>query len=184
MKLKNFYHSILRKFTKLSEKTIHVEAFVREDLWDIVKNLIGKKYIWFVITPANFDYCKVFFNLKMSKNEFTEILKKRIEYLKKNGEEIQLHLHICNVKEFFDNELQDNLFKEAMDFMILNKINPTKLAPGWFKYDDYTISLAKKCNIKYLYDYNKNPRQKPIIKDGVTIKFLHKFWHDYDFIKK
>lgn len=181
MKLRNFYHSILRKFAKLSEKTMHVEAFVRDDLWEKVKNLIGKNYVWFVVTPANYDYCKLYFNLKMNKEEFTNTLKNRIKYLKEKNEEIQLHIHICNIKQFFDNELQDELFKEAMNFMGQVDVKPEKLALGWFKYDDYTISLAKKYGILSIYDYDKNPKKKAVKKEGITIKYLHKFWHDYDF---
>ena len=160
---------------------MHVEAFVRDDLWNNVKNLIGKNYVWFVVTPANYEYCKVYFNLKLTKTEFTEILKKRIKYLKENNEEIQLHIHICNVKEFFDNELQDLLFEEAMEFMKQVEMKPKKLALGWFKYNNYTITLAEKYGIKFIYDFDKNPKKKDVKKEGITIKYLHKFWHDYDF---
>jgi hypothetical protein len=81
MSLKSFYYRILRKFTKLSEKTMHVEAFVRDDLWKKINDLIGQNFVWFVVTPANYEYCKVYFNLNLNKNEFTEILKKRIKYI-------------------------------------------------------------------------------------------------------
>ena len=54
-----------------NEKTIHVEAFVREDLWSVVKSLVGKNYVWFITTPANYDYIKSYFNLKVSKEKFT-----------------------------------------------------------------------------------------------------------------
>ena len=164
------------------EKTIHVEAFVRDDLWQVVKNLVGKDYIWFITTPANFDYCKSYFNLKMTKEEFTEILKERIEFLKKNNEEIQLHIHLCNVKKFFDNELQDIKFQEAMDFMHSVGINPIKFAPGWNSYNDYTLSLLKKYGFKYIYVYSNNPLIRPKIKNGIIINYFYKFWHDYDFI--
>jgi len=182
LKLNNFRLKILRKFIKENEKTIHVEAFVREDLWVKLSNLIGKNYVWFVVTPANFDYCKSYFNLKMNKEEFTRILNKRVETLKENEEEIQLHLHLCNVKKFLDNGLQDEKFEEAIGFMNSVGIKPIKFAPGWNCYNDYTISLVKKYGFKFLYEYSKNPLDRPKIKNGIIINYFYKFWHDYDFI--
>ena len=89
MNLKNFYFRILRKFTKVKELTIHAEAIVREDLWNTIQKLIGKGFIWFVITPANYDYCKAYFNLKgiywefiksfaLSKNQAAPLFQRRL----------------------------------------------------------------------------------------------------------
>ncbi len=182
MNINNFYISFLQKFIKVREKTIHVEAFVRDDLWNNLKKLIGKGYVWFVVTPANYDYCKIYFNLRMTKDEFTKVLIERINFLKERNEEIQLHLHLCNTIAFFDKKLQDEKFIEAMNFMNAQGIYPKKFAPGWNKYNDYTLSLAKKYGFKFFYDFNKNPLKRPIIKNGVFVIYVHKIWHDYDFI--
>lgn len=182
MKLNNFREKILRKFLKEKEKTIHVEAFVREDVWQKIQDLIGKNYVWFITTPANFDYCKSYFNLKMTKDEFRKILEKRIEYLKKNNEEIQLHIHLCNVKGFLDKQLQDEKFEQAMNFMNTVRVKPIKFAPGWNTYDNYTIKIAKKYGIKYIYIYSKNPLDRPKIQNGIIMNFYYNFWHDYEFI--
>ncbi len=186
MKLKKsldeFMFKILRKFAKVKEKTLHAEALVRDDMWKKLQNLLGKGYIWFVVTPANYEYCKSYFNIKQDKAQFTHILAKRIEILKKYNEEIQLHIHLCNVPAFFDNKLQDEKFEESMKFLNSLGINPTKCAPGWRQYNDYTIELAKKYGIKWIYDYTKNPRKKPVIKDGLIINYYWKFWHDYELI--
>ena len=182
MKLNSFRKKILRRFLKEKEKTIHVEAFTRDDVWQKIKDLIGKNYVWFITTPANYDYCKSYFNLRITKDEFRIILEKRIEYLKKHYEEIQLHLHLCNVKGFLDKQLQDEKFEEAMNFMNSVNLKPIKFAPGWNTYDDYTIDIAKKYGIKYIYVYSKNPLDKPKIQDGIIINFYYNFWHDYEFI--
>jgi hypothetical protein len=68
-----------------------------------------------------------------------------------------------------------------MSFMEQVNVKAEKLALGWFKYDDYTLSLAKKNGISFIYDFDKNPKKKAVKKEGITIKYLHKFWHDYDF---
>jgi hypothetical protein len=183
MKFKNIYLKILRRYVKESEKTIHVEAIVRDDLWEKLKNLIGKNFIWFITTPANYDYCKSYFNIRLTKEEFKRKLIERIEFLKEKKEEIQVHLHLCNVKNFFDKELQDEKFSEAMMFMSSVGLKPTKFAPGWNAYDSYTLKLARKYGIKFFYLYSKNPLDinRPKIKDGLIIKYFYKFWHDYDF---
>jgi len=180
--LKEFLFKIFRKFTKITEKTIHVEALVRDDMWKRLQKLIGKGYVWFIITPTNYEYCKSYFNIKQDKDQFTKILTERIKSLKENNEEIQLHIHLCNVPTFFDKKLQDEKFEESMKFMNLLGINPTKFAPGWHQYNDYTISLAKKYGIKTIYDYTINPRKKPEIKNDIIINYYWKFWHDYELI--
>ncbi|MHA1147599.1 MAG: DUF2334 domain-containing protein [Promethearchaeota archaeon] len=179
---KSLIYPILRKFSKLEEKTMHVEAFVRDDLWNNLKSLIGKNFIWFVITPANYNYCKCYFNLKMTKEEFSLKLANRIKFLKELNEEIQLHIHLCNIKEFLDTDLQDDKFKESMEFLNDLNIKPTKFVAGWFTYDDYTLTIAKKYGIDTIYDYNVNPRKKDYLKNNILIKYVYKFWHDYDFI--
>ncbi|MFX1444105.1 MAG: hypothetical protein ACFFHV_11870 [Promethearchaeota archaeon] len=185
MRLKNLYTKIIRRIIKENEKTIHVEAFIREDVWNNLKKLIGNQYTWFITTPANYDYCRCYFNLKVTKEEFTNILKNRIGFLKDHNEEIQLHLHLCNVKNFLDKDLQDEKFEEAMMFMHDVAVKPIKFAPGWNAYDDYTLKLVKKYGFKYLYVYTKEPLDlnRPHIKNGLIIKYYSKFWHDYDFIK-
>ena len=180
--LKEILFKIFRKFTKVKEKTIHAEALVRDDMWEKLQQFIGKGYIWFVVTPANYEYCKSYFNIQLDKEEFTRILAQRIKVLKETSEEIQLHIHLCNVPAFFDKKLQDEKFEEAMQFLNSLEINPTKFAPGWHQYNDYSISLAKKYNIKMVYDYSTNPRKKPIIENGIIITYYWKFWHDYELI--
>ncbi|MGQ4876521.1 MAG: hypothetical protein ACP6IY_20850 [Promethearchaeia archaeon] len=172
----------IRNFIPIKEKTIHTEAFIRDDLWKILKKKLGHGYIWFVITPANFDYCVSHFNLKMTKNDFSEILKERILYLKEKGEKIELHIHLSSVREFLDNDIQDKKFNEAIDFLNELGIKPLKFSPGWFIYNDYTIELLKINHIKYLYTAHLNPFKKPDIINGIKIIYQHKYWHDYDFI--
>ena len=115
--LRESIFKIFRKFAKVNEKTIHAEALVRDDMWKKLQKLIGKGYVWFVVTPANYEYCKSYFNMNLDKDQFTQILTKRIEFLIENNEEIQLHIHLCNVPAFFDTKLQDEKFEESMNFL-------------------------------------------------------------------
>ena len=182
MNLRNQYNSFLQRFIKIKKKSIHVEAIVKDEVWQNLKKLIGKGYTWFVITPANYGFCKNHFNIRMTKEEFTKKLLERIRFLKDNNEEIQLHIHFTLVKEFFDNQLQEEKFDEAMKFMSQLQIKPTKFVAGWYKYNDYTLSLAKKYGIKVFYAFDHNPLRRAVIKNGIIIYYEYKVWHDYDFI--
>lgn len=180
---KSVFHLLLGEFLEVKEKTIHIESFMRNDVWEALKNkAIEKGYIWFVITPANYNYCKSYFNLKMDKDEFSNILRNRINYLKNQNEEIQLHLHLNINRKFLDNKIQENKFKEAMEFMTSCGIKPKKFVAGWWIYNRYTILIAKKYGFEEIYDYTINPLQKMINFNGMKIKFVHKYWHDFELI--
>ena len=49
--------------------------------------------------------------VEMSKEEFSETLRKRISYLKKNNENIQLHIHLSKERKFLDTNLQNQKFQ-------------------------------------------------------------------------
>ncbi len=122
---------ILGEFKNVCEKTIHVEALVRDDVWRVLKRkVIGKGYTWFIITPANYDYCQTYFNLKMNKAEFTNILIKRFEYLKKKNEDIQLHIHLGISHPYLNDENQRKKFEESIDFMKTLTLKPEKYVHG------------------------------------------------------
>lgn len=180
---KSIFYLILGELKNVKEKTIHTEAFMRDDMWKSIKNkIIGRGYTWFVITPTNYDYCKTYFNLKMEKDEFINILKERIKFLQENNEEIQLHIHLCMSKKFLDIELQNKKFFEALEFMKALNLEPNKIVLGWWIYNRKTIEIAKKYHFEEIYDYTINPLIRKKKLKGLTIKYVHKYWHDFDFI--
>ncbi|MEE9379173.1 MAG: hypothetical protein V3V33_14195 [Candidatus Lokiarchaeia archaeon] len=180
---KNIVYLILGELRDVKEKTVHTEAFMRNDLWNSIKNkIIGKAYTWFVITPADYEYCKIYFNINIDKNKFTNTLKERIKFLKDNNEEIQLHIHLCMYKNLLDNKLQERKFHEAMDFMNSLDIKPNKFVAGWWIFNRKTVNIAKKYGFKEIFDYTINPFRKKIKINGISLSYVHKYWHDFDFI--
>ncbi|MHA1696609.1 MAG: hypothetical protein ACTSUG_15200 [Candidatus Helarchaeota archaeon] len=174
---------ILGELIKVKTKTIHAEVLVHEEIWkNLLKKAIGQDYIWFVITPANYDYCNAYFELNLSKKKFIEILTKRIKKLKELGEQIELHVHLAKEKCYLANETQEKKFNEALEFLNFLDVYPTKFAAGWWIYNNHTIELAKAFGIKEIYDYTINPLKKPIIINDIKINFVHKYWHDFDFL--
>ena len=74
MVLKKILFTIISKFIKEKEKSIRAEAIVIDDEWNSLKKFIRKDHVWYVITPANFDYCKCVFNLQIDKKRFKEYI--------------------------------------------------------------------------------------------------------------
>ena len=180
---KNIFYLILGEFRNTREKTIHAEALVREDLWkQLKKKVIGKGFTWFIITPTNYDYCRTYFNLKMTKKEFSETLIKRLKFLKNKEENIQLHIHFTKDKRFLENRTQKDKFMEAMEFMNSQEIKPTKFVAGWWIFNKYTLGLLKKYGIKEVSNYTINPFLKKKSINGISITYVHKYWHDFDFL--
>ena len=180
---KSIIYLILGEFINVKEKTIHIETFIRNDVWEsLKKEIIGKNYTWFVITPSNFEYCKTYFNIGMNKNDFSTILIDRLNYLKSKREKIHLHIHLSKDFKFLNKELQKEKFEEAIEFLNSLKIKPSKFVAGWWIFNRDTIKLAKKYGIKVIYSDTINPFLKEMIFDGIIIKFVHKYWHDFDFI--
>ncbi len=178
----NFLYYILGEFKPVREKTIHVEALVRNDIWKALeKNVIGRNYTWYIITPANFDYCKLYFNIELNKTEFSKILSKRIKYLKENNEQIGLHIHLSINKNYINAELQKQKFREAFLFLSSLGISPHKFVAGWWNYNATTIKLAKEYGIQEISDYNVNPFKNDQFVGGIRINFTYKYWHDFDF---
>jgi len=67
MGLEKFLYQIMDKFIKEKSNIIHAETIIIDNEWENHKKLLGKGNIWFILTPANFAYCKNLFNLKMDK---------------------------------------------------------------------------------------------------------------------
>ena len=114
---------------------------------------------------------------KKAKKKASDKKQKAIDKL--NGKETKKK---SSKKKNTNNVFRYEKFEEAMNFMNSVNIKPIKFAPGWNTYDDYTIDIAKKYGIKYIYVYSKNPLDKPKIQDGIIINFYYNFWHDYEFI--
>ena len=107
MGIKKVIHWLINKVIRERKKIINAETIIIDSEWEKLKKLIGRDYEWYIITPANYDYCKSIFNLKIGKNKFTEILKNRVRILKENNEKIQIAIHLCKVEKFLDNQLQE-----------------------------------------------------------------------------
>ena len=144
--------------------SVHTEAVFIDSVWEKTKKLAlsGKVKRWYVITPADFEFTKQAFNLKITKKEFSEILKERYLWLLNNKQKLELHIHL-NKFMLISKDEQENLIKESITWgeKELN-IKFREFVPGWFRDNKDTREILKKYNLrrteftnyKYIHDFD------------------------------
>jgi len=147
--------------------TVHTEMIVDNKVWEKVREHVKNDvsiYMWYVITPHNFDIFQPFFRLKMTKEEFEELLIQRYKWMMKNRCNLQLHIHLSkNMDNITKNEqrklILDSIqwFEDNLDWKVY------EIVPGWWSYNQDTIdiiegelglSLAKRYEFKECHDYD------------------------------
>jgi len=159
--IKGLINGIIIKFKPLS---VHTEVIVDDEVWEKVRRKVLNKEVevWHVMTPANYDYFKTNFNIKMSKEKISKIMAERYKWMIDKGERLELHIHLSILKNM-DYEEQEKVFEESIKW-VKDKLNIklSEFVPGWWLYDENTVKLLKRYNLKlikpsdynYLHDYN------------------------------
>lgn len=155
--LKRFFSWFFSRFKPL---TVHTEAIIIDSVWEKIKKEVGKGNVvkWYVLTPANIDYLKSEFNIKMPKKKISETLKKRYKWMLNHGQKLELHIHLSHIIKNMGYKEQERLFKEAIEWIKKELgIKPTEFVPGWWSYNEDTIKLCEKYGLKIIherdYDY-------------------------------
>jgi len=147
------FRIILVKFKKM---TIHVEAIVIDDVWEEIQGKFGKIHKWYVMTPANYEFTKAYFNLKINKTEFEKIMKQRYLDMIRRGEKLQLHIHLHPTMKITYEE-QEKLISKSIDWFKKElKLIPKEIVFGWWRYNQDTIEILRKYKLKLIKfdDYN------------------------------
>lgn len=135
--------------------TVHTEAIMIDSVWEAVKKEVKKNSVlkWYVMTPANRDFFKSDFNVKISKKKLSEILRRRYLWMLEHGQKLELHIHLSLVAGNMNYKEQDKLFKESINWIKKELgIKPAEFAPGWFIYNEDTLNLCKKYRLKMIYE--------------------------------
>lgn len=130
--------------------TVHTEAIVIDSVWEKVKQKALSRKIkkWYLMTPANYEFSKIFLNLKISKQEFSKILKQRYLWLLNHGQKVELHVHLNPIMNISMEE-QEKLISESILWLKKElEIKLTEFVPGWWKYNEDTIKILNKYNLK------------------------------------
>ena len=159
--VRRIFYNLIAAFKPLS---VHTEAIVRDDVWGGVKKLAltNKVRVWYIMTPANFEYTKHFLNLKIPKKKYSDIIKKRYLWLIKHGQRVELHIHLNKFMNINKKE-QEMLFKESISWGEKNlNMRFKEFVPGWWLDNSETKEILKKYKLrdvaftkyKYIHDYD------------------------------
>ena len=160
MRLKRNYFSAVRRFTdwffsRFKPLTVHTEAIMVDFVWEKIQEEVKKKRVlkWYIMTPANIDYFRSEFNVKMSKNKLSKIMKTRYKWMLDHGQKLELHIHLSHIIGNISYKEQDMLFKESIDWMKKELgIMPKKFVPGWWSYNKDTFKLCKKFGLRMIHE--------------------------------
>jgi len=90
MRIKRDYFGAIRQFcgwfiSRFKPLAVHTELIMDNDVWKIIKVKCkqGGVKVWHVMTPVNYELYKTSFNIKLSKQRVSEIMKRRYLWMKK-----------------------------------------------------------------------------------------------------
>jgi len=160
MRIKRDYFGAIRRFwewfiSRFKPLAVHTELIMDDDTWEIIKKKCKQKCVkvWHVMTPINYELYKTSFNIKLSKKKVSEIMRERYLWMKNNGQNLQLHIHLSLTMKNMTYKEQDKIFKGSLDWMKKElKIIPSEFVPGWWSFNDDTLKLCKKYNLKMIYE--------------------------------
>lgn len=148
-------HWYFRMIKRTKPWAIHTEAIDNEHVWKGVQNYVksGRKDIWFVVTPINFDFVHTQSSITTTKKKWEKLMIERYKWLKDNGQEVQIHVHLKIKMDLYKNDrvrkkdINDKITK-AVKWMRNNGFDTDKIAFGWWSYNDYAIEVAKKLGLE------------------------------------
>jgi len=143
-------HWYFRTVKRTRPWAIHTECIHKDNVWKAVQKYVksGRKDIWYVVTPENFDFVKTEAGVDISQNEWKKKILKRYKWLKDNGQEVQLHVHLrIKMNLYTGEEMKKDVDKKVaggLRWLKKNGFDPTSIVFGWWSYNNYAISVAKK----------------------------------------
>lgn len=172
MRLQKDYLSVVRRFlnwffSRFKPLTVHTETIMIDPVWERIKKEIRRKKVfkWYIMTPANLDYFKSEFNIKLSKRRLSEIMGERYKWMMKNKQKLELHVHLSLMINNMSYKEQEKLIGESVDWIREELgIKVKEFAPGWWFYNKDTLKICKKFGLKMIYERD------------------YDFIHDYDWI--
>jgi hypothetical protein len=150
----------LLNILKRKKIAITLESIYIDEVWEEVQKLVNSKKIikWFIVTPADYDYLKNIYNLKITKSEMANIMAKRYRWMLDKKQELELKLYLTRLANNITKDEQELKIKQALYFMAKGlKIKPSEIMFGWYAYNTDTKDLLKNYNLKLINekDYSK-----------------------------
>lgn len=165
MVIKKLIKKIYKNLSVIGKSlTIHTECIYDDDVWQILKQkVLDKKlkiHTFFIMTPTNYDYLKIIFNLKISKKEMSKIMKERYKWLLNKKQRLELHIHFDLLNKMSGEEKGKLILESIVWFKENLGYYPSLFVPGWWNETDEKLLLLKynlipiKFNdFKFVHDY-------------------------------
>ena len=157
--MKHLFNRIVFRLTnEFKPLIVHTESIFLDKVWaEIKKKSFEKKVvIWYVMTPSNYKYFQVLFNLKTSKRDLSGIMRERYRWLIARGEKLELHVHLSKLMDITYSE-QEKIISESIKWFEKELgFKPKEFVPGWWSYNEDTLRILKKYGLKMVKekDYN------------------------------
>lgn len=166
----HFYFRIIRRTRPL---TIHTECIYNDNVWKSIQQFVlsGKKAIWYVITPVNFNLVLRESSHAMDRKLWEKTILKRYNWLREHGQQIEAHVHLRIKTALYDSENEarkdeETKIRGAASWLRKNGFNPSRIVFGWWSFDRYAVRLAAEEGLK------------------VTKRLDYYFIHDYDLLEQ
>lgn len=164
--VKDHWH--FRSIKRTRPWAIHTECMHKENVWKATQKFVksGNSALWFVVTPENFDFVKTETGVSMDQKKWEKTIADRYKWLKDQGQEIQLHVHLRIKMSMYSKEeaIKDIEKKISGSIRWLKNIGivPDKIVFGWWSFNDYAVKFANKNNMQvmgrlenyFIHDYD------------------------------
>lgn len=138
-------------------KAMHVESIHKDLVWEKVKESYGE-YVYFVVTPVNYDYVKLRFD-PGPREEWEGKILERYKWLKDKGCRIELHIHLLtgyvasriirSIKLWrLGYSYQFQMIQDGKSWLENNGFKPTEFVPGWWLKNEATEKAVKELGLK------------------------------------
>lgn len=162
-------HLYYRVIKRTRPVTIHTECLHKENVWKAAQEFVssGRKAIWFVVTPVNFDFISVESGCRMKKSEWENVVLERYKWLQSHGQTIELHVHMRVKMGLYDTESEadedvESKVNGAYKWLKDNGFSPSKIVFGWWSCNQHAIDVARENGLQtakrldnyFIHDYD------------------------------
>jgi len=130
---------------------VTLESVYIDEVWKEIQKLVESKKVhkWFIVTPANYDYLKSLYNLKMSQMEMANVMAQRYRWMLEHNQSLELKLYFTRLANNITYEEQELKLRQALHFLAKGlKIKPSEVMPGWFAFNKQTKDLLNAYSLK------------------------------------
>jgi hypothetical protein len=142
-------HWYYRMIKRTRPWSIHTESLHKDTVWASAKKYVtsGKSAMWFVVTPANYDFVQTESGIEISKAQWEKLLLERYKWLQRRNQEIQIHVHLKIKMNLYPSSQKaradmKNKISRGVSWLRGNGFIVNKIVFGWWSYNQEAIDIA------------------------------------------